>query len=151
MSKRLLGTTVEEKLVLNSHRDGGCLRWAGAHTPKGYGHVSVDGRARPVHVVAHEMWIGPVPPGHEVDHVHERGCRFRDCIEPGHLEAVTHAENVRRQLALVTHCAQGHEFTAENINIYVNKKGYTTRRCRECNRAWCRARKARIREAASRG
>lgn len=35
---------------------------------------------------------GPVPAGLELDHL----CRQRDCVRPSHLEAVTHAENVRR-------------------------------------------------------
>lgn len=76
--------------------DGGCRRWTGAHEHKGYGHISVGPRLRPVHVVAYEIWIGPIPDGHEIDHVYASGCRYRDCFEPAHLEAVTHAENIRR-------------------------------------------------------
>lgn len=35
---------------------------------------------------------GPVPDGLELDHL----CRQRDCVNPAHLEPVTHAENMRR-------------------------------------------------------
>jgi hypothetical protein len=132
-------TELAQRLLARSERTSeGCLRWTGAHVPEGYGQIVVNGRTRRVHVVAHEVWIGPVPDGHEVDHVHARGCRYRDCIEPSHLEAVTHAENVRRAKELITRCPQGHEYTPENIK-WVSKRAYSDsrgrtrhRRCRRC-------------------
>jgi len=111
--------------------DTGCRRWTGAHTPKGYGQITVSGKIRPVHVLAHEVWIGSVPDGYEVDHVHARGCRYRDCIEPSHLEAVTHAENVRRATELKTHCPKDHEYTPDNTK-WKTKQGYRYRVCRRC-------------------
>jgi hypothetical protein len=48
------------------------------------------------HRVSYEFYQGPIPEGHEIDHVWQRGCRSRQCINPEHLEAVTHQENVRR-------------------------------------------------------
>lgn len=125
---------LEAKLLAGSEVDGDCRRWTGAHTQKGYGHIFVGGKARRVHRVAHEVWIGPVPAGHDIDHVHARGCRHRDCIEPAHLEAVTHAENVRRAAELITHCPKDHEYTPENL--LATGSG---RRCRTCFNA---ARKA---------
>lgn len=89
-----------DKLIARCVRaETGCLRWTGAHTPTGYGHIRIDWKTRPVHKVAHELWIGPVPDGYDIDHVYEKGCRYRDCIEPSHLEAVTHATNVLRAYA----------------------------------------------------
>lgn len=76
--------------------ESGCRRWTGSVGAAGYGQICVDGRVRPVHVIAHEIWIGPVPEGYEVDHVRARGCQYRDCFTPCHLEAVTRAENRRR-------------------------------------------------------
>jgi hypothetical protein len=83
--------TTAERLLAKSERDEetGCLRWTGVHTPKGYGRIRVAGRDRFVHQVAHEVWIGPIPSGMEVDHVAAVGCAHRDCIEPRHLESVT--------------------------------------------------------------
>ena len=124
------------RLIERSERtDTGCLRWAGAHTPKGYGQMRHEGRTQAVHRLAHEAWIGPIPDGYEVDHL----CGVRDCIEPTHLEAVTHAENVRRQLASITHCPSGHAYTPENTVTYVTGRGYPSRKCRTCKNARHRA------------
>lgn len=137
----------ERLLTRSTEVDGGCRRWDGAHVPKGYGQIWLDGKARQVHVIAHEVWIGPVPDGYEVDHVHARGCRFRDCIEPSHLEAVTHAENVRRVAALITHCPHGHEYTPGNIRR-TKSRGNRVRSCRRCFNDARNATRARKREAA---
>lgn len=48
------------------------------------------------HIVAWELAHGPVPKGLELDHV----CRNKACSTVSHLEAVTHAENVRRTKGL---------------------------------------------------
>lgn len=133
--------TVEEKLLARSVRDEatGCLRWTGAHIPQGYGQVVVSGRrgSQRVHRVAHELWIGPIPEGYDVDHVKERGCAHRDCIEPSHLEAVTHRENLLRGIgpsainARKARCKHGHRFSPGNTRI--DAKG--DRICRTCDRA----------------
>lgn len=127
---------LEARLLAHSIVDPatGCRRWTAYRTANGYGRIQVDNRLRSAHVVAHEVWIGPIPEGCEVDHVHARGCRYRDCIEPSHLEAVTHAENVCRAAELVTHCPQGHELTPGNIKWKPPRPGSSARRrsCRRC-------------------
>jgi hypothetical protein len=57
---------------------------------------------------------------------------------PLHLEAVTHAENVRRSLETRTHCKWGHPF--DEANTYRLR---TSRFCRACNRRRVSAYKAR--------
>lgn len=143
MGSRLNGVTVKEKLHLNNRVEGDCWRWTGAHTPKGYGQLQVNGRRHAVHRLAYEHWIGPIPEGLEIDHL----CQVRDCINPSHLEAVTHAENVRRTVERRAHCKQGHEFTPSNTR-WVFKKGRqrASRACRTCIRAWKVAARARARE-----
>lgn len=105
-----------------------CLRWQGSVTHKGYGLIRVSRRTRSVHRVAYELWKGPIAPGLVIDHVRENGCRYRDCIEPSHLEAVTQRENVLRYTRTLTHCAQGHEFNSENTIV----KSDGRRSCRIC-------------------
>lgn len=107
-----------------------CWRWTGRHTENGYGLVDIDGKVQRVHRVMHELFIGPIPDGLHVDHVHERGCRYRDCGNPAHLEAVTQAENNRRAGVLKTHCPRGHEYTPDNTYRQPSKPN--ARICRAC-------------------
>src|SRR3954467_1668548 len=84
----------------------GCLRWQGPHSPTGYGRL---GR-RYAHRVAWEREVGPIPNGLSVDHVRDRGCVWRDCVEVTHLEPITQAENLRRAARAITSCPAGHEY-----------------------------------------
>lgn len=70
-----------------------CWLWIGAVQSSGYG--SFQGQL--AHRFAHELLVGPIPDGHQVDHL----CRVRLCVNPDHLEAVTAEENVRR----TAHCS----------------------------------------------
>lgn len=71
----------------------GCWRAAnGWHDPDGYAQLA----GRYAHREVWRRLIGDIPPGHVVDHVLKRGCIWRDCIWPVHLEPVTIAENNRR-------------------------------------------------------
>lgn len=129
MARNLNGATLAEKMRLNIRLDGGCWRWTGAHVPSGYGQIAVDGKRRAVHRVSYELSTGPIPDGLEIDHL----CRVRDCVNPRHLEAVTHAENLRRALAHKTHCVQGHELSGPNIKWgAATREGGRKRRCRAC-------------------
>ncbi len=80
------------------------------------------------------MFKGPIPEGLELDHL----CRVRHCVNPDHLEAVTHRENIRRGLGGPrSHCINGHEFTPENTSL---KRGWQA--CRACSREKMRVRAA---------
>lgn len=79
---------LRDKVVWN----GECLLWQGRLTYAGYGHLNLQGRFIGVHRVAYELAKGPIPAGLEIDHL----CAVRHCVNPDHLEAVTHAENLRR-------------------------------------------------------
>lgn len=139
---------LEERLWSRVEKTRTCWLWTGYCIPTGYGKMRAnDGRLLYVHRIAYELLIGPIPDGMTLDHVAERGCRHRNCVNPDHLEPVTHAENVLRGRspsalwAARTHCNYGHEFTPENT--YMNRGARVCRTCtRERSRRAYWARKA---------
>jgi hypothetical protein len=77
--------------------DTGCWVWNGRVNRKGYGilHVARPGyRARDeyAHRWMYEQHVGPIPEGLVLDHL----CRNPPCVNPEHVELVTHVENLRR-------------------------------------------------------
>lgn len=80
------------------------------------------------HRLTYQHFIGPIPEGLELDHL----CRDPKCVNPHHLEAVTHRENTLRgmsqhAIAVRTNtCAKGHSLD----DAYVGPKGRSCRTCR---------------------
>ncbi len=116
---------------------GPCWLWTANIDRYGYARFNRSDKA---HRFAYERLIGPIPAGLEPDHL----CATRRCVNPAHLELVTHAENVRRSdmhwnngNAAKTHCKQGHPY--DDANTY---RTGARRECRECKRLWDRAYKA---------
>lgn len=117
----------------------------GSRTPNGYGQFAARGRKpEPAHRMAWDLLVGEIPSGLELDHL----CRVTYCVNPDHLEPVTHRENMLRSHTLIaerarqTECKYGHPFTPENT--YRDPKG--RRDCRTCrtirNRRFAAARRA---------
>lgn len=110
----------------------GCRWWMAARSKAGYGQMGAFGIVQYTHILAYELFVGPVPEGFELDHK----CRNRACWNPAHLEPVTHAVNVIRgespyaKKKRQTHCKYGHPFAGENLVF--NSDG--TRDCLICRR-----------------
>lgn len=111
-----------------------CWEWTASRSPNGYGQFSLQGKRTGAHRFAYESVNGPVSPALVLDHL----CRNKGCVNPEHLEAVTHWENLRRGVGgpalnyYKTHCDSGHIFDGDNT--YITKKG--RRSCRICHRRW---------------
>lgn len=75
----------------------GCWEWTGCLNSKGYGCLGLRKVAWLAHRLAHIIFIGPIPDGHQVDHVRDKGCKSTACVNPAHLEAVTGDENMARR------------------------------------------------------
>jgi hypothetical protein len=79
-------------------RGPSCWHWLGFRHKDGYGLFRVGStkdhtrRLIYAHRFAYEL-TAVIPPGLELDHL----CNTRDCVNPAHLEVVSHAENVRRR------------------------------------------------------
>lgn len=69
-----------------------CWIWQHAKSKQGYGMITIRQKQFLMHRVMYEQKHGSTPFGLELDHL----CHQTLCINPDHLEAVTHAVNVER-------------------------------------------------------
>jgi hypothetical protein len=115
---------------------GDCWRWIGGFFKEtGYGKFYVNRYPHYAHRWVYQWVVGPIPDGLELDHL----CRNRWCVNPKHLEPVTHQVNAQRGDAgkatgarnkAKTHCRNGHEF--DEVNTGRDHRG--DRVCRACMR-----------------
>ncbi len=73
----------------------GCWNFNGGDNGLGYKRIYGDDTSHLVHRLMYMVRFGEIPVGKEVHHI----CGNRGCVRPGHLEAVTHRENVARTQA----------------------------------------------------
>lgn len=131
----------------------GCWEWTGwiawnlKYPEHGYGcckYVDATGKRRTTsaHRFAYTFVHGSIPRNLDVDHI----CQNKLCVNPAHLQAITHKENINRiprisaavalgdsrvPFAVKGSCIHGHLFTPENTYL---APGDRHRRCRACNR-----------------
>jgi hypothetical protein len=124
-----------------------CWTWLGTKS-RGYGSYSVDGRPVLAHRWVYQHLVRRLDRLETLDHL----CRNRLCVNPDHLEPVSHAVNVARGMsgqhnAVKTSCAQGHPYTPENTR-HPRRGG---RSCITCQRERNRESMRRRRQAARLG
>lgn len=122
--------TWEQRFWRRVVKTEGCWIWTGGMggtRTHPYGVYMLPGQIRRgAHVIAFEMTNGPVAAGLVIDHL----CENSLCVNAAHMEAVTAAENRRRQWQRKTHCKRGHPRTPENTYAYGGH-----RYCRPCRGA----------------
>jgi len=107
-----------------------CWLWTAGRKDSGYATFDVNGKTVRAHKWYWEQLNGPVPIGFELDHL----CKIRHCVNPEHLELVSHYENLLRSSNIMilnakkTHCSNGHEYTLESTRLYQGR-----RYCKLCN------------------
>lgn len=128
---RGLSTAERIKAYIQPKPNSGCWIWTGKCSVGGYGQMKIARKWVYIHIYNYRTMHGEISERLELDHL----CRVRPCVNPWHLEAVTHTENVRRGLGNRknerTHCPRGHEYTLENTKL---KRNRTSRECKTCHR-----------------
>ena len=106
----------------------GCWLWQSTTTTAGYPVLKIGRKQFYAHRLSYEWAVGPIPEGLEMDHL----CRVRECVNPEHLEAVTHQVNMSRRVHSPL-CPQGH-------NDWHPEPWHGVRVCRTCKREQARVR-----------
>lgn len=73
--------------------DTPCWVWQKWTNEQGYGSKWYEGKTQRAHRVYYLIRHGSIPEGAHLDHL----CRTRNCVNPDHLEPVSHIENHRRR------------------------------------------------------
>lgn len=140
---------VTTNLGIQSFSPTTCVEWGKSVDSSGYGQRRINGRLYLVHRLAYQEHYGPIPTGKVINHL----CRNRRCINPLHLEAITHYENMMHAESLwparicrdKTHCKRGHVFDADNT--YRDRHG--KRYCAACITASNKERAQRLKRDAA--
>lgn len=121
--RRTVAERLKEKYIVDP--DTGCWMWQAAINSDGYGHMGVGKRIASAYKVAYELTFGPVPTGLELDHL----CKRKSCVNPYHLEAVTHKENCLRQAKSYRKGVCGNGHILADVGFYLTGRGYQCAAC----------------------
>jgi hypothetical protein len=135
-------STLEKRFIAKvaAMESGICWLWTGSRYPTGYGQLWNGERPEQAHRISYRLRHGAIPDGCEIDHL----CRNRGCVNPEHLRAVPHRENMRvsdtimGRNAAKLFCMRGHPLSGQNLYTYA-KTG--ARHCRACLAAYARERR----------
>ena len=111
-------------------KHNGCWLWRGYKNKDGYGVLFAGGRSWKAHRFYYTKFASEIPKNLTIDHL----CRVRHCVNPKHLERVSHQTNVSRGLNGIANnpnCKHGHPYSESNT-YYVIQRGRQRRRCRIC-------------------
>lgn len=154
---RVLYARIFSKIQISTNlfRDDPCWDWHGSYNPKtGYGSYGIGGIGSFLaHRLFYTLFVEPIPAGLCIDHL----CRNRRCVNPAHLEVVTHKENTARAHMkpppvppIKSVCCNGHGMEGDNVRWGRIRANSTRLRryCRLCHRDRERRRRQRLRQVA---
>lgn len=137
--KKINGTASERFTFFHTKNKNGCWEWRGKLDKRGYGRLVDDTGWRDMaHRWSYKHFVGEIPEGLVINHK----CHNPKCVNPEHLEATTHYDNIVNKgvtnaayiNAQKTHCNNGHELTEDNI-YRIKTKYNGSRVCKICHRA----------------
>lgn len=112
-----------------------CWVWKRARNNFGYAQIRKNYKVVYVHRLIFETIKKKIPKGIELDHL----CKNPPCVNPAHLEPVTHAENCARGnqgqwQKRKKFCKAGHPYSKQNTIFLIlnNQKKSRVRICRIC-------------------
>lgn len=82
-------------------RSDGCWLWTAGKLKGGYGFFRLNGRTCQAHRYAYLTEVGPIPSGMEILH----SCDTPSCVNPAHLSAGTHRQNMIEMAERITRVA----------------------------------------------
>lgn len=82
---------IKHRILSKTVKTSTCWFYTGGKNG-GYGALTIDGKKIVVHKLMYIAAVGEIPEGKELDHL----CGIKHCVNPEHLQAVSHLENTRR-------------------------------------------------------
>lgn len=130
---------INQKILFNSICDikTKCWNWT-SYNHGGYGIIKINKKNIRAHRMSYEIFVKKIDKNMQINHL----CHNRLCINPNHLEELSHAENGSREKAKhynsqLTHCRRGHEYTKDNTKFIMRPyghNGWAMRECLECRK-----------------
>lgn len=116
----------------------GCWLWLGARSGGNNGKNEYGiFDSEYAHRFSYKLYKGNIPEKFQIDHL----CKNKLCVNPDHLEAVTHKVNTLRAGSVSainsrkTHCHKGHIFDEKNTWLEYKNGKKIARHCRKCHAA----------------
>ena len=110
----MMGTPNTIETILDRHviedPNSGCWIWTGGLRRGGYGQATINCRGVIAHRLFYEQLVAPIPDGLVSHHI----CGVRRCVNPQHIEILSHAEHKSRHRLKV--CRRGtHQMVGYNV------------------------------------